>query len=71
MNVLFFLIPIALGLGALGLIAFLWSLKSNQYEDLQGAAYRILDDSDLEPEEQARILSVKGASKGRDGLKEG
>ncbi|WP_407652412.1 cbb3-type cytochrome oxidase assembly protein CcoS [Cohaesibacter marisflavi] len=55
MNVLFFLIPIALGLGALGLIAFLWSLKSNQYEDLQGAAYRILDDSDLEPEEQAKI----------------
>ncbi len=55
MNVLFFLIPIALGLGALGLVAFLWSLKSNQYEDLQGAAYRILDDSDLEPEEQAKI----------------
>ncbi len=71
MNVLFFLIPIALGLGALGLIAFLWSLKSNQYEDLQGAAYRILDDSDLEPEEQARIRSAKGARKGRDGLKEG
>ncbi|WP_119307094.1 cbb3-type cytochrome oxidase assembly protein CcoS [Cohaesibacter haloalkalitolerans] len=71
MNVLFFLIPIALGLGALGLIAFLWSLKSNQYEDLQGAAYRILDDSDLEPEEQARILSAKGTRKGRDGLKEG
>ncbi|WP_394702316.1 cbb3-type cytochrome oxidase assembly protein CcoS [uncultured Cohaesibacter sp.] len=55
MNVLFFLIPIALGLGALGLVAFLWSLKSNQYEDLQGAAYRILDDSDLAPEEQAKI----------------
>ncbi len=71
MNVLFFLIPIALGLGALGLIAFLWSLKSNQYEDLQGAAYRILDDSDLEPEEQARIRSAKGARKGRDRLKEG
>ena len=55
MNILFFLIPIALGLGALGLIAFLWSLKTNQYEDLQGAAYRILDDSDLDPVEQAKI----------------
>jgi cbb3-type cytochrome oxidase maturation protein len=44
MNALIFLIPIALGLGALGLAAFLWSLKSGQYEDLDGAAWRILDD---------------------------
>ena len=55
MNSLLFLIPVALTLGGLGLAAFLWSLKSNQYEDIQGAAYRILDDSDLEPEEQAKI----------------
>lgn len=44
MNALIFLIPIALGLGALGLAAFLWSLKSGQYDDLDGAAWRILDD---------------------------
>jgi cbb3-type cytochrome oxidase maturation protein len=44
MNALIFLIPIALGLGALGLAAFLWSLKSGQYDDLEGAAWRILDD---------------------------
>lgn len=44
MNVLIFLIPIALGLGALGLAAFLWSLKSGQYEDLDGASWRILDE---------------------------
>lgn len=44
MNVLIFLIPIALGLGGLGLLAFLWSLNSGQYEDLDGAATRILDD---------------------------
>jgi cbb3-type cytochrome oxidase maturation protein len=37
------LIPVALSLGALGLWAFLWNLKSGQYEDLEGAAYRILD----------------------------
>ncbi|WP_316859041.1 cbb3-type cytochrome oxidase assembly protein CcoS [uncultured Cohaesibacter sp.] len=55
MNALLFLIPVALLLGGLGLVAFLWSLKSNQYEDMQGAAYRILDDSDLDPEEQAKI----------------
>ncbi|MCC5778477.1 cbb3-type cytochrome oxidase assembly protein CcoS [Nitratireductor sp. B36] len=36
------LIPIALFLGAAGLAAFLWSLKSGQYDDLDGAAERIL-----------------------------
>ncbi|WP_048649290.1 cbb3-type cytochrome oxidase assembly protein CcoS [Nitratireductor soli] len=36
------LIPVALFLGAVGLIAFLWSLKSGQYDDLDGAAERIL-----------------------------
>ena len=46
MNNLLILIPIALGLGALGLAAFIWSLKSNQYEDLDGAAQRILEDED-------------------------
>jgi cbb3-type cytochrome oxidase maturation protein len=46
MSHLVFLIPIALGLGLLGLIAFIWSLKTNQYEDLDGAAQRILDDED-------------------------
>ena len=55
MSSLLFLIPVALFLGALGLAGFLWSLKSNQYEDIQGAAYRILDDDDLSPQEQAKI----------------
>lgn len=39
-----FLIPIAIGLGALGLVAFIWSLRNGQYDDLDGAAERILDD---------------------------
>ena len=47
MNVLIYLLPIALSLGLMGLIAFLWSLRSGQYEDLEGAALRILDDDDL------------------------
>lgn len=42
MDILIVLIPAALLLGGLGLAAFLWSLKSNQYEDLEGAAQRIL-----------------------------
>jgi cbb3-type cytochrome oxidase maturation protein len=47
MNILVYLLPIALSLGLLGLGAFLWSLKSGQYEDLDGAAVRILDDDDV------------------------
>ncbi|MEO1321403.1 MAG: cbb3-type cytochrome oxidase assembly protein CcoS [Pseudomonadota bacterium] len=47
MSIIIYLIPIALGLGLLGLGAFLWSVTSNQYEDLDGAAHRILIDEDL------------------------
>ncbi|MBN9548199.1 cbb3-type cytochrome oxidase assembly protein CcoS [Mesorhizobium sp. WSM4976] len=43
------LIPISLALGAIGLAAFLWSLKSGQYEDLDGAAERILLDEKDRP----------------------
>ena len=47
MDVLIYLIPIALFLGLLGLGAFLWSLRDGQFDDLDGAAERILfDDSD-------------------------
>mgnify|MGYP000126709245 CR=1 FL=1 len=49
MDVLIYLIPIALFLGGLGLVGFLWSLKSGQYDDLEGAKWRILEDDDLEP----------------------
>lgn len=49
MTVLVFLIPIALLLGGVGLAAFFWSLKSGQYDDLDGAAERILLDDDLGP----------------------
>lgn len=46
MNGLLFLIPVALFLGLLGLGAFIWALKSGQFEDLDGAAERILIDED-------------------------
>lgn len=46
MSIIIYLIPIALGLGLLGLGAFMWSVASNQYEDLDGAAHRILNDDD-------------------------
>ncbi len=46
MNVLAFLIPVALLMGLGGLIAFLWSLKSGQFDDLKGASYRALFEED-------------------------
>ncbi|MEZ5937257.1 MAG: cbb3-type cytochrome oxidase assembly protein CcoS [Hyphomonadaceae bacterium] len=46
MNVLIFMIPVALALGGLGLIAFIWALKSGQFDDPDGAAERILIDED-------------------------
>lgn len=46
MNGLLLLIPIALSLGLLGLGAFLWSMRVGQFDDLDGAAMRILIDDD-------------------------
>lgn len=44
MDALIILIPVALLLGAGGLAAFLWSMNNGQYEDMDGAAERILFD---------------------------
>ncbi len=67
MEVLVFLIPIALFLGALGLAAFIWSLKSGQFEDLDGAAMRILNDEDDQsadaPSESHASTSDRGTVK--------
>ena len=46
MSYLVVLIPIALLLGLTGLAAFLWALRSGQYDDLDGAAERILIDDE-------------------------
>jgi cbb3-type cytochrome oxidase maturation protein len=47
MEVLIYLVPMALLLGLSGLAAFIWSLKSGQYDDVQGAAVRVLSDDDV------------------------
>ena len=44
MNVLSYLIPISLTLGAVGLVAFIYTVRSNQYEDPEGDSRRILSD---------------------------
>ena len=47
MDIMIYLIPAAVLMGGAGLAAFFWSLKSGQYEDMDGAAHRILiDDED-------------------------
>ena len=47
MNVLIYLLPAALGLGLMGLGAFLWSVRTGQYDDLSGSAHRVLSDDDI------------------------
>ncbi|MBN9252525.1 MAG: cytochrome oxidase maturation protein, cbb3-type [Mesorhizobium sp. 61-13] len=50
MSSLVFLVPLALILGGAALGGFMWSLRSGQYDDLDGAAERILLDDDEEDE---------------------
>ena len=50
MTILLYLVPAALGLGLLALAAFMWSLRNGQFEDLYGAAFRILNDDDVRKE---------------------
>lgn len=55
MTVLLYLIPIALLLGLAALFAFLWALKSGQYDDMDGAANRILFDDEPSPDSQGEV----------------
>jgi cbb3-type cytochrome oxidase maturation protein len=50
MTILLYLVPAALSLGLLALAAFMWSLRNGQFEDLDGAAFRILNDDDVRKE---------------------
>lgn len=54
MNVLVFLIPVALFLGGAGLVLFFWAMRDGQFEDLDGAANRIL----IDEEEDAPVSNV-------------
>jgi cbb3-type cytochrome oxidase maturation protein len=47
---LIYLVPMALLLGLIGLLGFMWTLRTNQYDDLEGAALRILPDDDIDRE---------------------
>jgi len=49
MDVLLYLIPTALVVGGIGLVGLLWAMKSGQFDDLDGAAHRILFPDDDKP----------------------
>ncbi|MDD3517142.1 MAG: cbb3-type cytochrome oxidase assembly protein CcoS [Chromatiales bacterium] len=53
MEILYLLIPLALGLMVIVVLAFIWTVKTGQYDDLEGPAHRILmdDDDPLIPQE--------------------
>lgn len=60
MEVLVYLVPLALGLGLVGLVGFLWSLRSGQYDDLEGAAWRAIADD--EPARELPPAEVKSST---------
>jgi len=49
MDVIYGLIPGMIILGLVSVLVFFWAVKNGQYEDMQGPAYRILDDDDMPP----------------------
>jgi cbb3-type cytochrome oxidase maturation protein len=66
MSALIYLIPAALFLGLLGLVGFLWSLRSGQFDDLDGAAHRILlDDEDKPLPPRGGVKEDRAADKAR------
>ncbi len=62
MDVLYLLIPLMIGLGLIGVVIFIWSVRSGQYDDLEGDANRILmdDDDPLLPKNQSEKKADKG-----------
>lgn len=66
MDILLYLIPAALLLGLVGLGAFLWALKSGQFDDLDGAAHRILFEDDRLPMPPASPAGAPGERPDRD-----
>ncbi|MER2519754.1 MAG: cbb3-type cytochrome oxidase assembly protein CcoS [Bdellovibrionales bacterium] len=55
MDILILLIPIALGLGVVGLAAFMWALRSGQFDDPEGAANRVLFDEEHPDQAQEQV----------------
>jgi len=68
MTILYLLIPISLLFLSIAVWAFFWAVKNNQFDDLEGPAYRILfdeDENDLTPEERDRRRQNASAARQR------
>lgn len=68
MDVIYGLIPLMIGLGLIGVVIFIWSVRSGQYDDLEGDANRILmdDDDPLLPENQPQDQDAAAPKNGPD-----
>jgi len=64
MSMLLYLMPVALFLGATGLLAFLWAFGSGQYDDLDGAAERILLDAE-QPDDRGGAVAIRSLGTAR------
>jgi len=64
MSDFFFLVPIAIGLGLAGLASFMWTLKNGQYDDLEGAAERILFEGNEGPVVEKRHSDPAAETRG-------
>jgi cbb3-type cytochrome oxidase maturation protein len=67
MEVLIYLVPLALALGLLGLVAFVWALNSGQFDDLDGAAWRAIMDDDMPTHQPSAHEEVREAAQDRQG----
>lgn len=62
MTYLIVLIPVSLFMGLIGLLAFLWAMRTNQFEDLDGSAWRVIGPQDAPPQDNP--LETKGKRHG-------
>jgi len=59
MDIILMLIPAALMFSVVALLVFRWAVKSDQYDDMQGEAYRILmDDEDMIPGRKQQVTTT-------------
>ena len=56
------LIPIAVAMGLVALLGFFWALRTGQYEDLEGASQRILDEA---PPDEAQPVRPRNSARSR------
>jgi len=62
MNIIYLLLPVALIIVAIIVWLFMWSVKSDQFDDLEGPAYQILMDEDTRPPDQSTKKPVESSS---------